>query len=490
MSGRWVGSNHGRARYGARDRGGWSRPGRRIGAAVTGPLVPELGALLATITKSDLVDQLPTSLSKNETPNITDCKLVGSYNWLNKKSPTILVPGAPPQWTPASKANKLPEDSGSYFRDQNAARYAVHVFQPTMEAILKQNPNFDLDEIDIVACGSTLGNLRRFIAEPEKGFRFIVEAIGSAVFLVRRENSPTQTIPAVHGYGHTFPEANTTWGQDVRNSESHQRILRYQFAGLSCLVRYEGDGYLPNLHHPSVHNGEDAGDTPKDIVESLMSIIVSPAPSDGKPGLTVETGGEIVPQSAIFDLKTRTARKEYTDVLRAELPRLWLAQIPNFVVGFHNSGVFRDVRVKDVRAEVSQWEREHKGDLKKLAALLKMLVAFAHGQPDGRFEVVSEGGEHGELELREVSGDVNCCISEAMRKRWIDNGYDKKGAEGEKSPKRSEHVLKEAEGEKDEEYWTGQERDEDGKSGEDDSGSEEDFTACSASCGYCGHCRY
>jgi DNA-directed RNA polymerase subunit H (RpoH/RPB5) len=37
-------------------------------------------------------------------------------------------------------------------------------------------------------------------------FRMIVELVGQTVFLVRRENSPTERIPNVRGYGHTFPE--------------------------------------------------------------------------------------------------------------------------------------------------------------------------------------------------------------------------------------------------------------------------------------------
>ena len=92
---------------------------------------------------------------------------------------------------------------------------------------------------------------------------------------------------------------------------------------------------------------------------------------------TTEAGGEIVPQSAIFDLQTRTSKKEYQDVLNGELPRLWLAQIPNFVIGFQKNGVFDDVRVEDVREEVRKWEKEQEINL------LKMLIAFAQGVPLG-----------------------------------------------------------------------------------------------------------
>ncbi|KAL4786944.1 hypothetical protein BJX76DRAFT_345963 [Aspergillus varians] len=464
-SGGWI-----RGRGRGRGRGGGNPAWRsRATASVSEPPAPAVGSLLATITNGDLEHAF-----HKEAPKITNCKLVGSYNWLNQKSPTILVPGSPPAWTPTPQAIKPPPDSGLYYRDQNAARYATHVFQPALEAILKQDAEFDFGEIDLVTCGSTLGNLRRFVAHAEKEFRLVVEAVGSAVFLVRRENSPTSIIPDVYGYGHTFPEANTTWGSDVRGSESHQRIIQYGFAGLSCLVRYEGDGYLPNLHHQSVSHGQAAADAPNDLLASLEKTMVSAVASDEKAGLTIQTAGEMVPQSAIFDLKTRTWKKQYQDVLKDELPRLWISQVTNFVIGFHNQGVFNDVRVEDVRNDVRQWEEEQEPTLQKLAALLKMLVAFAHSQKDGRFEVMYKGDA---LELREVGGEFNCCIPDSMKRRWMEGGL----AGGQGSDKGDNYEWTAEDEEREADFW----------SGASDSDSEKDFTACSASsCGYCGHCGY
>ncbi|KAL4968240.1 uncharacterized protein BDV14DRAFT_151770 [Aspergillus stella-maris] len=439
---------------------------------------PTAGKILTTISKTDIEASIHTSLPEKESPKIAGCKLVGSYNWLNRKSPTILVPGEPPKWTPVSSPGKLPEDNDSYFRDQNAARYAEHVFQPAMEAILKQNASFDFTDVDIIACGSTIGNLRRFVTEPDKAFRIVVEAIGSAVFFVRRENSPTQTIPNVRGYGHTFPEANTTWGSDVKGSESHQRILQYKFAGLSCLVRYEGDGYFSTVKQLLKDADNSEAGTPDDLLKSFNNASVSTFAPINKRPLNVQTGGETIPQSTMFDLKTRSNSKEYSDVLRSELPRLWIAQIPNFIVAFHKWGVFHDIRVNDVRDDVRKWEDEHQSDLGKLAALLRMLVAFAHSQPDGRFEVVFEGGPYNQLELREVRGQVNCCISEAMKNRCVEGasalGEDKSDGEEEEEEREEEEFRRE-------EDW----------SSEEDFGSVKDFTACSAEdCGYCGHCGY
>ncbi|KAL4742438.1 hypothetical protein BDV11DRAFT_167284 [Aspergillus similis] len=443
------------------------------------PSAPAVGSLLSTITRGELDSTIISSPGK-KIPKITDCKLVGSYNWLNRTSPTILVPGAPPAWTPARTSDRLSEDNGTYFRDQNAARYAAHVFQPAVESILKQDPGFDFTQIDIVACNSTLGNLRRFIAEPNRQFRFVVEAVGSAVFFVRRENSPTQTLSNVCGFGHTFPEANTTWGSDVKGSESHQRILQYRFAGLSCLVRYEGDGYLPHLYQPHIPQDEPAATTPDDLLASLNQVTVGTVGPEGEQALRIYSGGQMIPQSAMFDLKTRSATNQYSNVLRGELPRLWIAQIPNFVIGFHTNGAFHDVRVEDVRDEVRNWEEHHEVQLQKLSTLMELLITFAHGQPNGRFEVVYNGTEgNGELELREVGGEVNCCLSDEMKRRWTAGDLDGRGKEKEEEREKVDDGWKSRFTEQEDSDWGGE------------SESEKDFTACSASsCGYCGHCGY
>jgi hypothetical protein len=106
------------------------------------------------------------------------------------------------------------------------------------------HPDFDLSSLDIVGCGSTLGNLLRFCGGLDKDFRFNVDLVGDTVFLIRKESSPTALISNICGYGHTFPEAHTIWEPEVKGSASHQRIIQYDFGGLKFMVRSESDGYL------------------------------------------------------------------------------------------------------------------------------------------------------------------------------------------------------------------------------------------------------
>lgn len=90
-------------------------------------------------------------------------------------------------------------------------------------ATLETAPDFPAQhQIDVAACGSTTGSLIRFINSWGKMFRMLVEIVDDRVFLIRRErerereNSPTELIPDIQGFGQSFLENYATWDSDVR----------------------------------------------------------------------------------------------------------------------------------------------------------------------------------------------------------------------------------------------------------------------------------
>ncbi len=212
----------------------------------------------------------------------------------------------------------LDEDGKEYFKDPNAARDPYIPIEVAIWAVFASQPDFKVAAIDIVGFGSTIKNLLRFANSVERTFRFCIELIGNTVFLVRKENSPTELIEGVRGYGHTFPEAYTRWEPSVKQSVSHQRVVKYDFAGLKCLVRYESDGYLGDSlgsedqgrsisHCPA--EPSESGDIPS-LLTAAESITVSEKTPGNDTDLAVQSAGHEVPQSAVFDLKTRSAHRE------------------------------------------------------------------------------------------------------------------------------------------------------------------------------------
>ncbi|KAK7937254.1 uncharacterized protein PG986_014122 [Apiospora aurea] len=456
-------------------RGGGRSRGGRYPHVTSRPIIPDtpehpLGTLVKELRSVDLAEK---AADHEQHATITDCQLVASYNWTNSPSPTMLMPGMPPRWSPLKEPIKLPEDSGNYFRDRNAARYPTHPMEPAVVAALTEAPDQCRSAaIDLVACSSTMGNLLRFLRGEQKPFRILVEEVGGTMFFIRREKSPTEKIPDVRGFGHTFPEHYTTWDESVKSSTSHLRLLSYSFGGIRCFVRFEADGYLPAANASSKKNATAKAKDPvglDDLLSSLGSTTVDTgetATSTG--GLKIKNAGAKVDQSQVFDLKTRSFRRKVNqDTLSDEMPRLWVSQIPNFVLAYHTNGVFDDIRAHNVRSEVSAWEKLQLPVLTRLAALLHHIRELVRDNPAHKLELCHNADRPGTLLIRQQLADAGNALSEEVKARWLSVSVDGEKAGG--SP-----------GDSDTDSDSGI------SFGVND--GEEDFTACSDACGYCGHC--
>jgi hypothetical protein len=329
--------------------------------------------------------------------------------------------------------------------------------------------------MDMVACGSTLGNLLRFVRGQDKAFRFLAQVIGNTVFFLRKENDPRELIPNVRGYGHSFPEANTTWENDVKGSETHQRIVQYDLGGLSCLVRFECDGYIMDESFKPkdrVKKKPAAATTHvDDLLPGLGTASITPAPLSRFPGsdyISIEHGGTEIPQHSIFDLKTRSGKYKSEIDMSDIYPQLWIKQVPNFIVAYHDgAGLFKDVRVQDVQNEVLKWEADNIDAIHRLTVLLNRIVAFARND-QGLLEVYCPHEDC--LELRRQHGQGTNALPDELRDVWANEAFsdsDDGGLELDQGYESAEDYTADS--------------DED----------EPDYTACSAEdCGYCGKCTY
>ncbi|KAI4916085.1 hypothetical protein J4E90_004531 [Alternaria incomplexa] len=413
-----------------------------------------LGDPVKVFRSSDL------SLKPIDSAEISNCQHVASYNWLNDEVPTIVVPGKPPRWTPLHAPQRLKEDDGQYFRDPNAAKYPDFPMAPVVHAITKIDPEFDATNTDVFACGSTLGNLLRFARGIDKAFRFNIEVIGETVFFIRKENDPKEVIKDIRGFGHTFPEAYTTWDQSVKGSETHQRIVRYKFSGLDCLVRFESDGYIDDKQPSAVRR------PPSNAMGKLEE-------------LKIEHGGSAIPHHSIFDLKTRSGKYKKPIDMTDIYPALWMKQISNFIVAYHDGhGLFEDIQVQDVKSDVRAWVRENRDGIRRFATLLNEIVGIAKSSTNKLLEVYCPGADR--LEIRKQYGDGVHALPADLVDRWEKTETNISSTQDDAS---DEDEYNDGGVDVDARYGFG--------SGDDDSGSEPDYTACSAEdCGYCGKCTY
>ncbi|PNS16704.1 hypothetical protein CAC42_4668 [Sphaceloma murrayae] len=372
-----------------RHRGGKHDTGRII--ANTGPRDPALPpplrsqSLLQSLTLQEAVIG-----GVQQSNRISEVELVTTYNWTQANEPTIKVPGRPPTYRPSRVPQSLQEDTGVYYRDVNSAYYPPYPTAPAVQAIQAENPSFSLSSVDVFGCGNTVGSLLSFAREEERTFRFGVELLGSTLFLVRKTDTPREIIGEVRGYGHAFPEAYTVWNEDVKGSVSHQRVIRYKFAGLEICVRSECDGYLPDVaggeefradHESQEVDGLDLGQ----VALNMRDL----GPLDPAK-LNVEFGGQRIPQHAVFDLKTRSKRKTATGVSVDDfLHRLWVNQTPYFIMALHTHGRFHpeDIHVVDAAQKIKNWEAQHGPHLSTLGGTLHRLSGIARSTPNGKYEI-------------------------------------------------------------------------------------------------------
>jgi hypothetical protein len=287
----------------------------------------------------------------------------------------------------------------------------------------------------------------------------------------------------------------------VKGSESHQRIITYTFGGLKFAIRFESDGYHRDLATacqpiPSKFPGMRGPDVEMDLLSVMKTTSLTSSKqktASSGDGLQIKLGGQRIPQKAIFDLKTRSARGE---IDMAEIyPRLWVSQIPNFVIGYHTRGTFEDIRKHDVGDDLNNWQKENQAALGRLNILIQKIISHAKGKGNGKLEVCRNDLDV--LEIREQAGGGCDALPADVKSRWT----GEKDLVEPRSPGAQEKHKIEAEeaqlnqlnpnevSEPDFHRYSAEHAELD--PWYSDEASEPDFTACSAEdCGYCGHCTY
>jgi hypothetical protein len=104
-------------------------------------------------------------------------------------------------------------------------------------------------------------------------------------------------------------------------------------------------------------------------------------------------GPGVIPQSAIFDLKTRNFRTLNPIFDPQVHSRAWINQTPNFVLAEHLYGKFKNdsIRIQDLSNDIKQWETENEVVVRGLIQVVKKLSEITESREDKRVEVRREG---------------------------------------------------------------------------------------------------
>jgi hypothetical protein len=325
---------------------------------------------------------------------VTEPRRLASYNWIEAKTPTIVVPGLPPLWRTANAPRQVKQDSGLVYTAQNAARHPKSPLEPLFRALYIENPSFGISSVDIISDRSNIYKLLSFV-NPRwaargvlKDFSMRMEFVGGTAIL-HREDTETQELIGpddFRGYGHEFKRAHTR--NEIPLSTGHQGVVSYSLGSLRLVIRHETNGYLGTETPIRASKQESAGGDIDSLSESIPisqpSVVgdTTTFPSTSSK-LTVCRGGRSIPLKPTLDIKTRAHHKPLGLVDVA--PQLWLSQTPNLVRGYHDRRVFKKLMLQDVSATVKWWERKNQDKLGRLLALLISLIA--EGKPHGHVSI-------------------------------------------------------------------------------------------------------
>ena len=305
--------------------------------------------------------------------------------------------------------------------DPDGEHFPWYPTEPAVRAILHQHPAFDSPSIDLFCCGNTLFHLLAFASNQERSFHFAVQRIGNTTFFNRKTIRIIDKIGS-RGVGHSrsFIDQCTRWKADVDGSDAHQRVIKFDFSGLSFVVRDNCDGYLDKNKKNNTdvdQNAEKPGKKdPIDISKDMSSLPLDDAPFAK---LNIKSGGVTIPQADTLDIHTKSKHRKtpWKDCADDFLPRLWIRQTPRLVLAYRHYGRFypNDTNIMNVKGSIKEWERNNATTLSKLASVVRQLIGISKIEERSLFEV--RRVKNGPLEIWSPGGDQPV-LPEELVTRW------------------------------------------------------------------------
>ncbi|PYI12682.1 hypothetical protein BO78DRAFT_300835 [Aspergillus sclerotiicarbonarius CBS 121057] len=299
-----------------------------------------------------------------------DLKTVTSYNLLPKRDKTMIVPGTPAIWKPATTPRKVKPDAGKYILDPNGLVFPKFAMEPLLRAIPLTQPRMKLNDIDLISDRRNLRLLLAFVGGSKKEFRINVEVVQSTVLLSTWTTSKINFVGKFEGYGHEYESVSTWQPRYVRGSIIHARAVSYTLGGIKLLLRFEVDACRPGKQHR-----KEGGD------------VQTKAPT----GINVVNSGTLVGPSRIMEIKTGPVGKRLDSA--KNLSQMWFSQTPILCMGnYQGDGTFLPAEERNMEKEgrLAKWEEDNKEKIQMLVRVLERIFEIVRCAPQ-RYALVHEG---------------------------------------------------------------------------------------------------
>ncbi|KAH6656269.1 geranylgeranyl pyrophosphate synthetase [Truncatella angustata] len=349
--------------------------------------------------------------------SIDNVKHLASYNWLEKPSPTIVVPGSPNLWLAPEGLRRVKKDSGHIYINQNAARHSDSPLEPLFQALNTTMPSYDVFSADVVTDRNNLRKLFEFAGRDKPAhelepFTMEVEVLGNTAFVSRVETSNSDTIQPdqFRGFGHEYGKAVTQI--QVQGSTGHYRIISYNLGGLNFIIRHELQGFVDDDLISSVPDSlvKQTDQLPRKMdclsIADRHSFASTPIP------LTVQELGRNVPIEQTLAIKTRGLHRDLT--INELAPQLWISQTPKLVRAYHEKGTFRPTHPEDISKQIKEWENNSQERLNIFITLIRKILEAVKrigGRATVKYDI-----QHDELAISELS--TRSLLPEDIRSKW------------------------------------------------------------------------
>ena len=246
-----------------------------------------------------------------------------------------------------------------------------------------------------------------FVRAELSAFKFGITIVGNTALFTRMEGETRDRNPRrlIKGYRDVFENQYTKIPASAARTTSHHRVVKYDFADQTILLRYAVDAYLGDLAKlPMQSNSiEDIGLGPPVKQQKTTNMRGVPPskilPSDTP--VTVIGGGRHIPHAATLELTTRSQYSQALDSIEQKLPNFWISQTLNYLLCLHHesrdrsnrSTNFNHIRRISMGGLLSGWEQSNEERLRALAHVLRQIIRAA--QELGGSCIVSSDGSQG-----------------------------------------------------------------------------------------------
>ncbi|KZT69561.1 hypothetical protein DAEQUDRAFT_765400 [Daedalea quercina L-15889] len=350
-----------------------------------------------------------TTTTDREHVVVNRLEYAGSYNWVEAKKPTIIVPGSPAYWRDRPLPYQVAPDTKAQFVDQAGDRLGSMPLYPIIHAVDLMSEDkggeFNWSMVDFVADRNSLRKLLSWVQDKAKTkpFRIATQLAGSRTVLLNRWEAITRE--AAGNWPINFQRESTFLAPGCEHIPivSHHRIVNYDFGGLNMVVRFSVDACIPppSTSTQDAHQQVDMVDT-DDLSSMLSNMGIATSLDQGveidreasTSDLDVIRAGKPVPQSSLIEITTRTERNARSYNWTDTYPQLYFSQTAYRFMAIHDHGNFYEVEKRGLDEPKSEEIKKGlQGDFNKLKDALQTIqnLVIAHGER-GRLSLVFQDG--------------------------------------------------------------------------------------------------